>query len=219
MKPFKALILGFLLLVPILVFIFISVFGTHHFSLPTYYPKLDDAGAVVYNTAGDTVFGQVPSLELRSLTGQSLTQAVLQDQVYVAHFFSGSCTDACQKIFSQLVRVQEAFENNQHIRLVSIGAEASPNHVHGLQQLANKFGVQPDRWLLLTGDTSDVLALAAGYHEPFEQHQGILTPSPRLVLVDKEKRIRGIYTGTDPEEVDRLVLEINVLLDEYSKRK
>jgi protein SCO1/2 len=219
MKPIKALILGFLLLVPILVFIFINVFGTHHFSLQTYYPKLDDAGAVVYSATGDTVFEQVPSLKLRSLAGESITQAALEDQVYVAHFFSGSCTDACLKIFSQLVRVQEAFENNQQIRLVSIGAEASPDNLQRLQQLANEFGVRPDRWLLLTGDTSDVLALAAGYHEPFEQHQGILTPSPRLVLVDKEKRIRGIYTGTDPEEVDRLVLEINVLLDEYSKRK
>ncbi|MDB5240267.1 MAG: electron transporter SenC, partial [Spirosoma sp.] len=41
--------------------------------------------------------------------------------------------------------------------------------------------------------------------------------SEKLVLVDKQGIVRGFYDGTDKEDVDRLVLEMRVLLDIYSK--
>ena len=36
-----------------------------------------------------------------------------------------------------------------------------------------------------------------------------------FVLVDKEKRIRGYYDGTNIEEMDRLLDDIKILLDSY----
>ncbi|WP_181163760.1 SCO family protein [Pontibacter mangrovi] len=219
MKPVKALILGFLLLVPILVFIFISVFGTHHFSLNTFYPKMDDAGKVVYNAAGDTVFQTVPFFSLTGQEGQKVTQADLAERITVVSFFALPCADSCQRVFSQLVRVQEAYENNPQINLVSFGI-AAPEQNQAVAELAREFGVQKEKWFLLTGDSSTLAAFAAeGYHEPFQKQGDRIEASTKLVLVDKEKKIRGVYDGTDAEEVDRLVLEINVLLDEYSKRK
>ncbi|WP_276498275.1 SCO family protein [Pontibacter litorisediminis] len=219
MKPVKALILGLLLLVPILIFIFISVFGTHHFTLKTYYPKLDDAGKVVYDVAGDTVFEQVPYFKLQSLKGDSLAQSDLDEHIYVAGFFGLPCGAACGKMFSQLVRVQEVFANNPELKLVSIGVGEGQDKAQTLQELAEEYGVEHRKWLLLTGDKATVQSLAEDFHEPFALKEDTVEPSQRLVLVDKEKKIRGVYEGTDPEDVDRLILEINVLLDEYSKRK
>lgn len=219
MKPIKALILGLLLLVPILVFVFISVFGTHHFSLKTYYPKLDNEGKVVHNVAGDTVFQQVPAFNLEMLEGGSLGQQDLDKYVYVAHFTSSACERDCWTILSQLVRVQEAFANIEQVKLVTFAMQDSAGTNDGLQQLAKEYKPLEAKWYVLTGDTAEVAALAAGFKEPYMKQEDRYTPSNRLVLVDKEKEVRGVYLGTDPEEVDRLVLEINVLLDEYSKRK
>jgi len=219
MKPVKALILGILLLVPILIFIFISVFGTHHFSLPTLYPKLDARGNVVVDAQGDTVFQQVPDFALTTLGGDTVTQADLEGKVYVVHFFGAACEDACQKIFSQLLRLQEVYANNTQLKLVSIGTSSAPESKERLRQQANEYKVQQEKWLLLTGDSSAVLPLAAGFHQPYQVLDGTITPSTHLVLVDKEKKIRGVYEGTDLKDVDRLKTEINVLLDEYSKRK
>ncbi len=42
--------------------------------------------------------------------------------------------------------------------------------------------------------------------------------SQRFVLVDKEKRIRGYYDGTDKKDVDRLITEIGVLLINNKER-
>ena len=39
--------------------------------------------------------------------------------------------------------------------------------------------------------------------------------SEDLVLVDKEGKIRGYYVSTDREEVDRLLLELEILLKKY----
>jgi hypothetical protein len=44
----------------------------------------------------------------------------------------------------------------------------------------------------------------------------LLLPEPHdLVLVDDQKRIRGYYTAEDREEIDRLLLEVNIILKKY----
>ena len=49
--------------------------------------------------------------------------------------------------------------------------------------------------------------------------EGGFLHSQDLLLIDKEKRIRGIYDSLEPEEIKRLKDEINVLLLEYKHRK
>jgi protein SCO1/2 len=39
--------------------------------------------------------------------------------------------------------------------------------------------------------------------------------SQKVFLVDKDRRIRGIYDGTNEKEVNRLITEIEVLLYTY----
>ncbi|WP_235861433.1 SCO family protein [Pontibacter flavimaris] len=204
---------------PILIFIFISVFGTHHFSLKTYYPKRDDGGRVVYDAAGDTIFQQVPYFKLHTLTGDSLSQEDLDESIYVAGFFRLPCADSCQKVFSQLVRVQEAFANNPQLKLVSFAVNAASDTTMSLQSITREYKVQEDKWYLLAADEALVGSLTKGFHEPAEQQGEAPMTGGRLLLIDKEKKVRGVYEGTAPEDVDRLILEINVLLDEYSKRK
>jgi protein SCO1/2 len=40
-------------------------------------------------------------------------------------------------------------------------------------------------------------------------------PAGRLLLVDNQRRVRGIYDGTDGREIDRLLTEITVQLYDY----
>jgi protein SCO1 len=42
-------------------------------------------------------------------------------------------------------------------------------------------------------------------------------PNGKLVLIDKSRQVRGIYDGTNPEEIERLRAEIKVLKDIYKK--
>jgi protein SCO1/2 len=62
----------------------------------------------------------------------------------------------------------------------------------------------------LSGSGGYKLALQTGNGDP-----ETIDHSSKLVLVDKERRIRGYYNGTDEKEVDRLILETKILLHEY----
>ena len=223
MSNYKALVLGLLLLVPIFVFIFITTFGEHHFSLRTYFPELDDSGEVVLDAKGDTIFRKVPDFELKSQHGKSFIKSQdLQGDIYVVNFFFATCPGICPKMSSQLTRVQEAYRENSGIKLVSITVNPEQDSVEVLQRYADQYNADPSKWFFLTGPRNTIYNLASeAFFLPVQQVPGQqdFIHSEKFLLVDKEQRVRGIYDGTDYEDVDRLILEINVLLDEYSKNK
>jgi protein SCO1/2 len=222
MKNLKALILGLLLLVPILILAFVSIFGEHHFTLKTYFPKLDASGEVQYAANGDTIFQQVPRFSLTSHTGKAFTAADLEESIYVTNFFYTSCPESCRKISSQLVRVQEAFEDYPVVKIVSVTVEPERDSKEVLQTYARQYGAKEGKWYFLRGDRQEVYKLAQeGFQLKDEQEvegQDIIQ-TDKLMLVDKEGKVRGLYDGTSLKEIDRLITEINVLVDEYSKRK
>ena len=217
MSKAKALILGFLLLVPLLIFAFISIFGTHNFTLRTYFPKVDALGEVQYTASGDTVFQQVPDFSLGSSQGKPFTASDLEDHITVVHFFD-TASPELQEISSQLVRLQEKFEEYPEVEIVSISIDPEHDSAAVLQQYAATYGAKEDKWYVLTGDRQEINELAQeGFMLPLGKQRVLVTD--RLMLLDKDKKVRGIYKGTDEKEIERLVTEINVLRDEYGKSR
>jgi protein SCO1/2 len=220
MSPKKVLLLGVLILVPVLAYLFLKVFGTNHYALPRYLPEVTDTGdALVRN--GDTVFHQVPDFRLTSQTGATVTQQDLAGKVYVANFFFASCTDVCKKMSANLLEVQEAFKNEPRVRIVSYTVDPDRDTVSVLNAYAATYGANAEQWYFLTGPRPQIYELAReGYKVPAMQAPSLIPDfihSEKLMLVDEEKHVRGIYDGTSPEEVDRLVTEIKVLLHETDK--
>ena len=82
-------------------------------------------------------------------------------------------------------------------------------------------GVDDSKWNLMTGEKKQIYDLARKsflvakkIHN--EQTHGMIH-TENFVLVDKDKRIRGYYDGTNIEEMDRLLDDIKILLDSYEK--
>ncbi len=217
MKNVKALILGFLLLVPLLIFAFISIFGEHHFVVKTYFPEVDATGQVRYNADGDTVFQQIHDFSLVTQRGKPFTAADLQGNITVVYFFTTNCTD-CKRISSQLVRIQEGFEEYPEVQLLSITAEPEQDTAEALQQYAKTYGAKEGKWFFLTGERQEILDLAEqGFKLPIGKQR--LLRTDQLLLLDKENKVRGIYDGSNQKEIERLITETNVLRDGYSKSK
>ncbi|SIT92814.1 SCO family protein [Pontibacter indicus] len=222
MSNTKALILGILLLVPLLIFIFIGSFGEHHFTLRKYFPQVTATGEVVRNAEGDTLFNQVPAFELISQQGQKVSQNELDGNIYVADFFFATCPDICKQMSSQMVRVQEAFLDEEQVKIVSFTVNPEHDTPEVLREYGERYNADPTKWYFLTGDRDKIYDLAQkGFYLPVMKVEGQqdFIHSEKFMLVDKNRYVRGIYDGTDKEDVDRLILEIKVLLDEYSKSK
>lgn len=222
MSTKRVLILGLLILAPILAFIFISTFGEHHFSLKTYFPVTDDTGEVVTNAEGDTIFKQIPDFQLTSQQGETFTKQDLDNKIYVADFFFATCPDICKDMSSQLVRVQEAFKDDPNVQIVSFTVNPEHDSVSVLKEYAERYEADPEKWTFLTGPREEIYDLARnGFYLPVQQVEGQkdFIHSEKFMLVDKEHKVRGIYDGTDPIDVDRLITEIRVLQDGYSKNQ
>ncbi|WP_242922312.1 SCO family protein [Pontibacter liquoris] len=205
---------------PLFIFVFVITFGEQHFTLRGYFPQVNAAGEVLRTAKGDTLFKRVPGFHFTNQSGHTITQQQLTqgDGVYVVQFLEKECADSCKIVSTQLMRVQEAFRKNPQVKLASIMVAAAADTVQMLQHIAAQYSADPKKWFFLAGPRAEVYQLASqGFHLPVGEQQNIA--SHKVWLVDKEGHVRGIYKGAKVTDIDRLNMEINVLLDEYSKSK
>jgi protein SCO1/2 len=85
-------------------------------------------------------------------------------------------------------------------------------------EYGQRMGAIKGKWHLLTGEKEEIYRLARREYfavkEPgtsFDEHDFIHTEN--VILVDEKKRIRGIYDGTSEEEMDKLIGDIQILLN------
>ena len=232
--PRKAGILFATLLVPALLYVFLR-FGTqNHYVLPRYLPKIDSTnseplmGKVTLPDGReviDTIYNHIPPFNLIDQNGKTIDQSIVKNKIYVADFFFTRCGTICPRIASQLTRVQDIFRDNPAVIFLSHTVDPEHDRPAQLKAYAEKYEAIPGKWYFLTGDKAHIYDLAMhGYYLPTVD-AGVKEGKPdetfihseKLVLVDKQGIVRGFYDGTDKEQVDRLVLEIRVLLDIYSK--
>ena len=88
-----------------------------------------------------------------------------------------------------------------------------------LKRYAEEKGVISGKWHLLTGKESEIYDLAkkqyfAGDTIGYYQTGNEFLHTENFILVDKLRRIRGVYNGTLPLEMERLADDINTLLKE-----
>ncbi|TGE22341.1 SCO family protein [Hymenobacter aquaticus] len=221
MRPKQTLVLGLILLLPVLAFLFLKTFGTNRFALPTYLPDRVDSTQVGGEWQRDTVFHTLRDFRLPSQSGRVVSQQDLKGGLYVASFFFATCPGACPKVNSQLMRVQEKFRKEPRVKLVSFTVDPEHDSVAVLARYAERYGAIAGKWFFLTGNKAELYRLATEEFRlpaPAGAAPGIVH-SQNLYLVDRNHQVRGIYDGTKPREVERLITEISVLLYTYDHDK
>ena len=218
-KSLKTGILIFLLVVPVFIFLFLKNFGQNHYTLRTYYPQKVDSTVINGKLVMDTVYHRIPDFKLLNQNGDSIDSEDLEGKVYVANFIFTRCPSICPKMTSQLSRVQNVFKGKEELKLISHSIDPEYDSREVLERFAKENGADTSMWYFVTGDKKQMYDLAhKGYFISAVDEGGTpddISHSEKFVLVDKDGQIRGYYNGTDPEEVDRLILEINILLYEY----
>ena len=115
----------------------------------------------------------------------------------------------------------DQYKDNQDLMFLSHTIDFKYDKPSVLKNYAQKLGVYGKQWQFVWGKKDDVYGLAEkSYLTVVEEdstapdgyiHQGW------LVLIDKDKRIRGAYDGTKTEEVEKLKKDLPILLAEYKK--
>jgi protein SCO1/2 len=175
-------------------------------------------GEKTLNKQGDTVYHSVKPFLFVNQYGENITEETIKNKIYVADFFFATCEGICPKMSSQLVNVQHAFSKDKDVLILSHTVNPAHDTVEVLQKYGERFGVQKNKWHLLTGPKKEIYDMARFSYlvnalEEDGSAEGFLH-SELFVLIDSKKRIRGFYDGTDSVAIVKLISDIKLLKTE-----
>lgn len=216
----KAGILFAILGIPVLTFIFLKLFGKNNFDLPYFFPETDDSGEVMI-VEQDTVFSRMAPFTLVNTQGDSTT--VQPGGVTVVNFFFSRCGTICPIANTLMVKVAESFKNNPGVHFYGITVDPKYDTPEVLRFYARALGMDRLQYDLLTGDKGYIYDLsikgfrlpvadASEYDSKITNIDEMFIHSDKVMLIDQQGYFRGIYSGTKKSEMDRLKVEIKVLL-------
>lgn len=136
--------------------------------------------------------------------GEVITQKDYENTIYVADFFFTTCPTICPKMTDNMVWLQNQLKNNPEVKLLSFSVTPDIDTPDVLKKYAQEKGVDDSRWNLVTGDKKDIYYLARKSYlavktgKPEELYDMVHTEN--FILVDKNKRIRGFYDGTNLDQ-------------------
>ena len=161
----------------------------------------------------------VSEFELLSQNGDTVGLESIEGKIYVADFFFTTCGNICPKMTTQMKILHDYYLQNDDIMFVSHTVYPEEDSVPVLKAYADKYEINPTKWLLLTGEKQTIYDLARkSYFAVLTEGDGgerDFIHTENFMLMDKSQRIRGYYDGTFPEDMERLKADIEILRLEY----
>lgn len=162
---------------------------------------------------------KIPVFSFTNQIGEQVTNETYAGKIYVADFFFTICPGICPKLTKNMGMLQDAYQDDTDIKLLSHSVMPWEDTVEKLNAYAQKNDVALPQWNLVTGNTDEIYEIARnGYFadEDFVKTQAASSfiHTENFILVDKDRYIRGVYNGTLPLEVKRLMRHIEILKKE-----
>ena len=207
-----------LILSAIIVYLFYNALQPEKM-LPVYQPSMVDKSLVDSTLHYTKKYHKIADFSLVNQNGDTITQENYKDKIYVADFFFTTCLTICPIMTKNMGEIQEAIKDDPNIMLLSHSVTPEIDTVAQLKRYALEKGVIDSKWNLVTGDKKQIYELARqsylavkndGDGGPFD-----MIHTENFILVDKEKRIRGFYDGTNRKDIEKLLEDIKILEASY----
>ena len=184
--------------------------------LPIYQPS-DLNPALVDATALGHEDHHILPFELVNQLGDTVRIEDVAGQVLVVDFFFTRCATICPLLTTNMKRIQDRVLDDDRVRLMSHSVTPEADSVLVLNELRLKQKVSIlGAGGLLTGAKKRSIKLARkSYFAALDEGDGgfqDFVHTENMVLVDTLGRLRGFYDGTDLDEVNQLVQDLDFLL-------
>jgi len=154
--------------------------------------------------------------------GDSIKLSDVKGKVFVAEYFFTTCGTICPIMNFQMKRVQTAYKQEQNLKILSFTVDPEIDTVSQMKRYADSHGAIKGKWHFLTGNKSALYKLARTSFfvlKPSETENAGDAGSDfihtnNFVLVDQDLCIRGYYDGTSQKAVDKLIWDIEILMNE-----
>jgi protein SCO1/2 len=161
----------------------------------------------------------IPSFSFIDQNGNTLNEKKIEGKIYVSNFFFTKCRSICPKMTSHMFLLQEYYKKDNAIFLLSHSVTPESDSVATLKAYSELNKVDYSKWRLLTGSKKEIYSLArqqyfAGDSIGVYQSDKDFLHTENFILIDKHRRIRGVYNGTLLVEIDRIKEDIEILKHE-----
>ncbi|MEM9546120.1 MAG: SCO family protein [Bacteroidota bacterium] len=170
------------------------------------------------DSALDT-FHKIAPYKLINQEGKWVTEKTFEGKIYIADFFFTICPGICPKMTANMGILQDEFENDDNILLLSHSVTPKIDSVPVLKEYAESSGILSHKWHLVTGPQEEIYRL--GRLDYFvEEDLGMekdldeFLHTENFVLVDRNRHIRGIYNGLNKNSINQLIADIKTLKKE-----
>lgn len=151
---------------------------------------------------------EIPPFTLTSAEEESFDTASLEGNVWIASFFFTACPSICKQQNQQIAILQEEFADDG-VHFVSITCDPDNDTPEALRQYAESFQAKPGVWHFLTGELEELKRIT---ENSFQVAFDTQTHSDRLMVIDKQGKLRGAFRATDDtqfRQAKKLLKELN----------
>lgn len=216
-------------LLPLSFYAIVKGVGKDKVYLPGYYATVGDS---VRKVPRDSMsyFPVYKAGELHAINqlGHHVTlNDSLGDRILVVNFFFINCPTICPRLTSNMAMLSNAYrrtsmkQNEDLVQFVSITVNPGLDTVEALRNYADRYKANHDHWWFLTGDKKELYDYARDQlHLSVPAGDGGVEDfihTEQIVLLDKDRNIRGYYNGLDSLAIRDLASDIG-LLDMEKKR-
>ena len=186
--------------------------------LPVYQPAMVAPELVDESIQYVKKYHTIAPFSMTNQNGETISEQDYDNSIYVADFFFTTCPSICPIMTKNMYALQQRLGPYPAVKLLSFSVTPEIDSVEQLKRYAIENKVNDSRWNLVTGSKKEIYQLARKSYLVVKEdgdggpHDMIHTEN--FVLVDKQKRIRGYYDGTQAAAMDDILRDIAILIAE-----
>ena len=165
------------------------------------------------------VYGSVPDFRFTDENGNSFGTMELKGKVYIANFMFTSCKTFCPKLLKEVQMVQHRMRGViDRAAIVSFTVDPDIDTSKVLFEKARELKANPVVWRFLSASVADTKKLLVdGFKVTVGDKEVAKTimdvaHSNKLVLVDKDGKIRGYYSA-EKNGINQLMIDTGLLIN------
>lgn len=193
------------------------LFACNNDRLPVYGNKVAVSKTENGQPVTDSIDYTLPAFAYVDQDSAVVDTNTTRGKIFVTEFFFTACPSICPKMQEQMLRVYEQYKNNNEVVILAFTIDPARDSVGRLKNYAQKLDIESSKWHLMTGEKDSIYALAEAFLVSAAEDPdapGGHVHSGNFILVDKQRRLRGYYDGVKAESVDKLLTEMELLLNE-----
>lgn len=162
---------------------------------------------------------QIGDFSFKDETNATFTQKNIDGKIHLASFIFTSCGSICPIMVENIKTVNDRFQNDSTIIFLSFSVTPWLDTPQRLSDFKRSKEIKSSNWHFLTGTTSEIYQLArksyfAEEDLGYTKDSSDFLHTEHILLIDRNRHIRGIYNGTLQTDMIQLTDDIGMLKKE-----